>query len=75
MTSEDIATLYVIAAYIIGILSGICIWGYSIISWGILFGLMFGWIPALIGGFILGIFWPLVLIGIVWIGIQILKYN
>ena len=49
-----------------GILTGavvfICIWIYAISEWGLLIGLMFGWIPALIGGFILGVLWPIVAI-------------
>jgi len=54
-------------------LSFIAIWIYAILSWGLLLGLMFGWIPALIGGAILGLLWPLVLL--VVIGIVILIWN
>lgn len=53
-----------ITGWIVGTLSFIGIWVYAFISWGFLFGLMFGWIPAIIGGCILGLLlgflWPLV---------------
>lgn len=56
-----------IGVWIVGVLSFIAIWLYSLATWGLLFGLMFGWIPALIGGTILGFLWPLVIIGAIWI--------
>ena len=45
---------YMVGVWIVGVLSFICIWIYALASWGFLLGLMFGWIPALIGGAILG---------------------
>jgi len=58
---------YMIGVWIVGVLAGIAIWLYSLAEWGLLFGLMFGWIPALIGGTILGFLWPLVIIAVIWI--------
>jgi hypothetical protein len=56
---------YMIGVYIVGFLSFLCIWIYSFISWGFLIGLMFGWLPALIGGFLFSFLWPIVLLLIV----------
>lgn len=54
-------------AVITGILAFIAIWIYAIIQWGLLLGLMFGWLPALIGGFVLGLLWPLVVLLLMWL--------
>ncbi len=56
---------YMVGVWIVGVLSFIAIWLYSLASWGLLIGLMIGWIPALIGGMILGFLWPLVIIGVI----------
>ena len=64
---------YKVGGYITGFLSFLAIWIFAFASWGFLLGLMFGWIPALIGGFILGFLWPLVLLVVLWIVAQILK--
>lgn len=53
---------------IIGFISFVIIWICAITAWGGLIGLALGWIPALIGGLILGFLWPIpafaVLIGV-----------
>ncbi len=54
-------------AVITGVLAFIAIWIYAIIQWGLLLGLMFGWLPALIGGFVLGLLWPLVVLVLLWL--------
>ena len=54
--------IYGVGVIIVGIISFVVIWIYAIASWGFLIGLAVGWFPALIGGFILGILWPLVII-------------
>jgi hypothetical protein len=64
---------YRVGVWIVGVLSFIAIWIYALASWGFLIGLMFGWIPALIGGVILGYIWPLVVLAA--IGIIILISN
>lgn len=56
---------YMVGVWIVGFLSFAGIWIYSLASWGLLLGLMFGWIPALIGGFILGWLWPLVVLAVI----------
>jgi len=52
---------YMIGVWIVGVVSGIVIWGISLFSWGLL-GIVFGWIPAVIGGVILGFLWPLTIL-------------
>jgi hypothetical protein len=64
---------YMVGVWIVGVLSFAAIWIYALASWGLLLGLMFGWIPALIGGVILGYLWPLVVIAV--IGLIILIKN
>ncbi len=56
---------YMVGVWIVGVLSFIAIWIYAFASWGLLLGLMFGWIPALIGGVILGYIWPLVVLAVI----------
>ncbi len=56
---------YMVGVWIVGALSFIGIWIYALASWGFLIGLMFGWIPALIGGVILGYLWPLVILAVI----------
>jgi hypothetical protein len=53
---------YTIGAIITGIIAFFIIWIYAFSSWGFLIGLAAGWIPAIIGGFIIGLLWPLILI-------------
>ena len=56
---------YMVGVWIVGVLSFAAIWLYALVSWGFLLGLMFGWIPALIGGTILGFLWPLVVLAVI----------
>jgi hypothetical protein len=53
---------YLVGTWITGVIAFIVIWIYALASWGFLLGLMFGWIPALIGGAIIGLLWPLVVL-------------
>ena len=55
--SQKFWDLYVLAAFFFGVISGLIIWGIAFFQWGFLLGLMFGWIPALIGGLIIGTLW------------------
>ena len=59
---------YVVGAFLIGILTFLGIWIYSFEEWGLLVGLLIGWLPALIGGFIVGVLWPFLFFGgiIMW---------
>ncbi len=52
---------YTTGAYITGAITFLVIWIYSFFAWGFLIGLAIGWLPAIIGAFILGLLWPLVL--------------
>lgn len=59
-------------AVLVGGIAFIGIWIYAFVAWGFLIGLAIGWLPALIGGFILGLLWPLVLLVILVIGAMFL---
>lgn len=48
-------------ALIIGILVFVGVWIYAMTEWGFLMGIIFGWIPALIAGFIGGLLWPVII--------------
>ncbi len=60
---------------ITGGISFLIIWIYAMSEWGFLLGLMFGWIPALIGGVVLAFLWPLVVIVIVLLIIVAIIYS
>jgi len=55
-------TIYGVGAIITGVIVFFGIWIYSFASWGFLIGLMIGWLPAIIGAFIAGVLWPLILL-------------
>jgi hypothetical protein len=55
-------TEYLIGAAIVGAIGFLCVWLYAITQWGLLFGLLFGWLPALIGGAVVGLAWPLLVL-------------
>lgn len=59
-------------AIVVGFIAFFAIWIYAFVAWGFLIGLAIGWLPALIGGFILGLLWPLVLLVILVIGAMFL---
>ena len=62
----DIENWYGLGAVITGGLTFVIVWLYAMGAWGVLIGLMFGWIPAVIAGIVAGALWPLMacLIGI-----------
>lgn len=60
---EGKTNYYYVGTVITRIVVFVAIWIYSFSSWGLLFGIMFGWIPALIGCFIAGLIWPVILLG------------
>jgi len=64
---------YGIGANITGVIAFFAIWIYAFISWGFLVGLAIGWLPAIIGAFILGILWPLVAFAVAIIVLLILS--
>lgn len=63
----DGGEIYLGGFVIAGFISAIAIWIYSFYEWGLLLGLIFGWIPALIGGVIIGALWPLAAAILIWI--------
>ena len=64
---DDFITYYQIGAWITGALCFIAIWIYALATWGLLLGLAVGWLPAIIGGIILGFLWPLVVLAVIGI--------
>lgn len=60
--STNDGDLYLGGALISGIIVFIAVWVYAISQWGFLLGIMFGWLPALIAGFIGGAIWPILLL-------------
>ncbi|MEO8581769.1 MAG: hypothetical protein ABI425_04335 [Patescibacteria group bacterium] len=61
-------------AIIVGFITFVCIWIYALFTWGLLLGLLVGWIPALIGGFVVGLVWPVAVL-IVVVLIVLIIYN
>ncbi len=47
-------------------------WVYCISSYGFLIGVGVGWLPSSIAATVVSFFWPLILIGILWV---FLKYG
>lgn len=72
MNNNDGIGGYLVGAWIVGFLTFLGIWIYSFIAWGFLIGLAIGWLPALIGGFILGTLWPLVILAVIGLILLIL---
>jgi hypothetical protein len=58
---------YYAMAGIVGFITFVVIWIYALVSWGFLLGLFLGWIPALIGGVIIGYLWPVFGLLLLWI--------
>ncbi len=55
---------YIVIAWIVGLIVFAITWLFAMTEWGVLLGLMFGWIPALIAGVVGGLIWPFV-VGVV----------
>lgn len=36
------------------------VWIYALLEWGLLKGIIFGWLPAAIAGFVCGVIWPII---------------
>lgn len=51
--------IYKLGGILVGIAAFIGTFIYALDEWGLLLGLMFGWIPAIIGALIIGFLWPL----------------
>jgi hypothetical protein len=72
MDDSDALGCYVAISYLFGGLAFLAIWIYAFYSWGFLIGLAIGWLPALIGGWLVGLLWPLAVLAA--IGIALLVY-
>lgn len=70
----DYEDIYIIGRIITGVILFIGIWIYAFAKWGFLIGLAIGWLPAIIGAFLLSFLWPLFALAIIAI-ILILLYN
>jgi len=57
---------YTTIAAIFGVIIFIGIYLYSIVEHGLI-GIALGWIPAIMAGGFLGMLWPLLLIGIIFV--------
>ena len=62
---------YSVGAVITGFLAFAAVWLYAISQWGLLFGLIFGWIPALIAGVVMGFLWPIVAVSVIIIAVYL----
>ena len=62
MGNDRWESVYIIVAWITGVIIFFGIWIYAFASWGFLVGLAIGWLPAIIGAFIAGLLWPLILL-------------
>ena len=59
-------------AFLTGVLVFVGVWIYAMAEWGLLLGIMFGWIPAIIAAFVGGLLWPLIAIVILgFIGLML----
>lgn len=63
---EGDESYYVLGAFLTGVVVFVVLWIHALSEWGVLLGLVFGWIPALIGGFVAGALWPLLALVIIF---------
>lgn len=56
---------YVWVGWTVGCLTFVGVWAYSFSIIGFLGGVVVGWLPALIFGFIAGVIWPITLVALV----------
>jgi len=67
LTAEDYTTVYFLSCAVIGALGGVAIYIAAICQKGVVLGGSLGLIPAWIGGWIIAVGWPLILIvGLAW---------
>ena len=62
MENNAVEGWYYFGAIISGILIFAGTWIYAMGEWGFLWGIIFGWIPALIAGVVGGFIWPILAI-------------
>lgn len=66
--------VYRVGFWIFGIISFFAIWIGTLFSWGFL-GIVFGWLPGLIGGIVLGVLWPIIVLGILGFTITVFVFS
>jgi len=64
---------YWLGAIITGIIFFIGLWVYAMTTWGLLLGLLIGWIPAVIGAALAALLWPVIVL--IVIGLFLLIRN
>lgn len=65
-TDNWIVKVYYLGAIVVGFIAFAIIWLYAIVEWGLLLGLMFGWLPATIGAGLCGFLWPLIALLVIY---------
>ena len=59
----DIGAVYMVGAYITGIITFFACWAYAIATYGLFLGLGLGWFPASVIAIIVGLLWPVIALG------------
>lgn len=77
--NQGFSLRYWVAGLVIGGLVFVGFWIYALFAWGVLLGLAFGWLPALIAGVIARWAWPLiaglVILACLWVGFMFIMNN
>lgn len=53
--------------FIVGVITFIGCYLYSIAAYGFLVGLGLGWLPSAIAGFVAGLLWPVIAVAALWL--------
>lgn len=61
---EGLGQVYYVIAWIVGVITAIICWIYCISQYGFLIGVGIGWLPSAIAGFVIGLLWPVLVIGL-----------
>jgi len=59
----DYGEIYRKGIWVVGIIAAIIAWIYAIATYGFFLGLGLGWIPSIIIGAVVGLLWPLLVVG------------
>jgi hypothetical protein len=65
---------YWIGYWISWVLIFVGCWIYCVAEYGFLLGVGLGWLPSLIVALVASFFWPLLLLGVVWIIILLTRH-
>ena len=72
MASKD-GEAYQISAAIVGVITFIITYIWSIVNYGFLFGVGLGWLPSMILAVVVGFLWPVILF-VFFIGVLFILY-